>query len=102
MNKESLISIYVISVLLYENDELTLRANEAFNEKMKSLAGFKILDIFLFITFYPFYFLVHKIDRIDRDLADSIFMIFNWFAWFVFSPVYFLLIVWNKIESRGN
>ena len=100
MNKESLVFIYVVSILWYENDELTLRANGAFNEKMKSLAGFKIWDIFLFVTFYPFYFLVHKIDKFDSDLADSIFMIFNWFVWFVFSPVYFLLIVWNKIESR--
>jgi len=100
MTKESLIAIYLISVMMYENDELTIRADEAFSQEFKSEAGFKIWDIFLFIIFYPFYFIVHKIDEVDSVLADNVFMIFNYFVWFIVSPIYLFLIVWNKIETR--
>lgn len=99
MTKEQLVGVYLLGIMAYENDELMVRADEAFSKESGSLKGFAIFDILLFIVFYPFYFILHQIDKIDSNLADVFVQIFNYFLWFVFSPVYLVLIVWNRLEG---
>jgi len=98
MSKEQIIILYLGGVVAYENEELMYRLDEAFNEKSGSLTGFAVWDIFLFIVFYPFYFLVFQIDKFDSKIADDLVWIFNRVMWFIFSPIYALLILWNKLE----
>jgi len=93
------LTLYVITVLALENDEM-IRVDEAFGQETKSETGFKIMDIFIFIVFYPVFWVVHKIDIVDAEFANELFRVFNYFVWFLFAPIYLILIILYKIELK--